>query len=349
LQLKNTIAAGTNFSAGVVDAGGNLLLLNKEGLSILTEDIFKSNYSAKLLAVRQNDIARKFFNSVLLTQITTNLDGGATENGRATSGLPGSDNYLLSMYSSVYNAVFFLDVTNRKILYVYLGTTTDEPFLSIWDLTFDPRMLFRGLITLTTGGTGGSIPMLVAVEPFFNQKHYYMFLDTPDFRQQITQDLNLKFPEGSGFPNFYTEESFDSVFDTGPLIASQGGSVYTGLEPTELTLSMLWSKRGDLVSGPPEIRAGILEEKGGALIDPTLNLEQTASTLDVGNAQGFIPTLSSYTYREPHQPVRVPWIKGNSDNPRIIVRVVNSGPYRVIIKGLTLTAKYLKKRKEDRT
>jgi hypothetical protein len=346
LGLVNVVETGVAFSQAVVAGQGRLYAINGEGLSIFSEDIFKNAYTPSSITSAQNEIIKKFYNGVRGASVA---DTGGPLNEQVADPIP-SDYYLQSVYSATYNALFFIDFTNRRILYVYLGSSSTPIFCSIWTLTFNPSfMKFRGLLNFSSRRSGGltSVPMIFGVEPFFNQRHYLMFLDTPEFRAQVSVDQQAKLPLGSGFPNFYNEEAFTSVFDTGPISPVQSNVLYSGLDLKEITLGMTWERRADYDTGQPVVTVGMIEDRRTLAPDAVNTIpQQPADIQDVLAALTNIPKLPYYRYMPDSKPVRVPYVRGRTDEPRIIVNVADAGRFRVSFGSLSLVAKYSKKRKD---
>jgi hypothetical protein len=346
LELVNVVETGVAFSQAVVAGQGRLYAINGEGLSVFSEDVFKNSYTPSSITSAQNEIIKKFYNGVRGASVA---DTGGPLNEQVADPIP-SDYYLQSVYSATYNALFFIDFTNRRVLYVYLGSSSTPIFCSIWTLTFNPSfMKFRGLLNFSSRRSGGltSVPMIFGVEPFFNQRHYLMFLDTPEFRAQVSVDQQAKLPLGSGFPNFYNEEAFTSVFDTGSITPVQSNVLYSGLDLKEITLGMTWERRADYDTGQPVVTVGMIEDRR-ALAPDIINTipQQPADTQDVLAALTNIPKLPYYRYMPDSKPVRVPYVRGRTDEPRIIVNVADAGRFRVSFGSLSLVAKYSKKRKD---
>jgi hypothetical protein len=145
LELVNVVETGVAFAQAVVAGQGRLYAINSEGLSVFSEDVFKNSYTPASITSAQNEVIKKFYNGVRGASVA---DTGGPLNEQVADPIP-SDYYLQSMYSATYNALFFIDFTNRRILYVYLGSSSTPIFCSIWTLTFNPGfMKFRGLYSI---------------------------------------------------------------------------------------------------------------------------------------------------------------------------------------------------------
>jgi hypothetical protein len=119
------------------------------------------------------------------------------------------------------------------------------------------------------------------------------------------------------------------------------------LDLKEITLGMTWERRADYDTGQPVVTVGMIEDRR-ALAPDIINTipQQPADTQDVLAALTNIPKLPYYRYMPDSKPVRVPYVRGRTDEPRIIVNVADAGRFRVSFGSLSLVAKYSKKRKD---